>query len=154
MAYKVSWIVPNRVLYILQTGDITLEDIRLSSVQIADHLESAYASSGGTMVIGVVDMRDIRLGHVMRSVVTAAVKDIANVIDSRVWRAKPGFVVLITGSDSAKLLVSLIIRISSQPLTTVGTMAEALTVVSYMYPELKEELDQYRDSDEQAQAAP
>ncbi|MBZ0280407.1 MAG: hypothetical protein K8L97_06675 [Anaerolineae bacterium] len=143
MAYQVFWIVQNHVLYVSLSGDITLDDFRGVSKKSADYMDAAYASGTSSIIIGIIDLTDANLGKLMRSAVSAA-QDISNVIDARHWKAKPGFVVLITVSDSAKMLTSFIIRISKQPMTTVGTMNEALMVVRYMYPELQTQLDDYR----------
>lgn len=151
MAYQVSWIVQNRVLYIKLSGDITLEDFHSSTRQIADYMEDAYSSDSSGMIIGIVDLRASGFGQLMRSILSTLAQEIAAVIDSRLWKAKPGFIILITTSDAAKLLTSMIIRLSTQPMTTVGTLAEALTVVSYMYPELQSQLDIYQESQQSAE---
>lgn len=145
MAYQVHWVIQNHVLYIGLSGDISLDDFRDSSKQIADYMDDAYASESASVIIGIIDLQQAKLGVLMRSAISAA-QDIADVIDARVWKAKPGFVVLITVSEAAKMLTSLLIRISKQPMTTVGTMHEALMVVRYMYPELQTELEIYEGS--------
>jgi hypothetical protein len=150
MAYQVHWIVENRVLYISLSDQLALADIRESSLQIADLMDEAYKNKA-SLVIGIVDMRDANLGSLVRSFVSSAVQEISTAVDSRLWKAKPGFIVMITTSDAAKTLTSLVIRLSSQPLTTVGTLAEAITVVSYMYPELQAQLNAYRDNDSSAE---
>ncbi|MBI5929747.1 MAG: hypothetical protein HY862_10585 [Chloroflexi bacterium] len=142
MAYQVHWVIQNHVLYISLSGDITLDDFRDSSKQIADSMDEAYKSESASIIIGIIDLQQAKLGMLMRSAISAA-QDIADVIDTRVWKAKPGFVVLITVSEAAKMLTSVLIRISKQPMTTVGTMHEALMVVRYMYPELQTELEVY-----------
>jgi hypothetical protein len=143
MAYHVTWIIEHHVLYVSLSGDMSLDDFRGVSKQSADYMDDAYASGTSGIIIGIIDLTDANLGILMRSALSVA-QDISNVIDSRHWKAKPGFVVLITVSDSAKMLTSFIIRISKQPMTTVGTMDEALTVVRYMYPELQSQLDDYQ----------
>jgi hypothetical protein len=145
MAYQVDWIVRHHILYITFTGDITLEDFQQSSKIISDEMDAAYAADASGIIIGIVDLREASLGRLLRLGVAAA-QDISGVLDPRVWKAKPGFVVLITLSDTARLLTSILIKLSKQPMTTVGTMPEALTVVSYMYPELQSRLDAFRDS--------
>lgn len=145
MAYQVLWIVEHRVLHISLSGQLTLDDFRDSSREIADYLDHAY-QSGARLVIGIVDVREAALGQLLHSVLSTTVEEISTAVDSRLWKAKPGFIVLVTTSESAKALTSLVIRLSSQPLTTVATLAEALMVVSYMYPELQAQLDSYRDN--------
>ncbi len=145
MAYKVLWIVENHVVYVGLSKDVRLEDFRESSKEIADLLEVAYAD-GAANIIGIIDLTDARLGALMRSAVSIA-QDISSVIDPRHWEAKPGFVVLITQSEAAKVLTAVIIRISKQPMTTVGTLGEALTVVCSMYPELQAQIDAYQSDD-------
>jgi hypothetical protein len=147
MAYQVWWIVENRVLYIRQPLDLTLEDIRDSTRDIADHIEAAYQHNPTPLIIGVLDMREATVDRLMRSALSVAVKNVVDVIDPRVWKAKPGFIILITTSNTVKLLIYPVIKLSSQPITTVATLAEALTVVSYMYPELQTELDDFRKTD-------
>jgi hypothetical protein len=149
MAYKVSWIVQHRVLYISLSGDIKLDDFRDSSRQIADYMDDAYNSETSDIIIGIIDLTDAKLSLLMRSAISVA-QDISDVIDARVWKAKPGFVVLVTVSEAAKLLTSLTIRISKQPMTTVGNLDEALMVVRYMYPELGPQLDHYQAGDHSA----
>lgn len=146
MAYKVAWIVPHHVLYTSLSDDVRLEDFRESSREIGDLMDEAYASGTGSIIIGIIDLTHAKMGQLMRSVISAA-QDIYDQIDPRMWQAKPGFVVLVTVSESAKLLTSLVIRISKQPMTTVGTMEEAMMVVRYMYPELQHQLDEYLNSD-------
>jgi hypothetical protein len=143
MTYQVFWIVENHILYIGLSGDLTLGDFRDSSKHIADHMDAAYSTSSD-IVIGIIDLREASLGQLVRSVISAA-QSISEVIDPRIWKAKSGFTILITTSESAKVLTSIIIRLTAQPMTTVGTLLEALTVVSYMYPELQSQLDAYRD---------
>jgi len=147
MTYQVWWIVDNRVLYIRQSPDVTLEDIRASTKAIADHIEEAYKQTPSSLIIGILDMRATTVDRIMRSALSAAIKNVVDVIDPRVWKAKPGFLILVTTSNTVKVIIFPVIRLSSQPLTTVATLAEALTVVSYMYPELQSQLDAYRDSD-------
>ncbi len=144
MAYKVFWIVENHVIYVSLSADITLDDFRHSSKQIADYMDEAYRTGTTDIIIGIVDLTEARLGPLMRSALSVA-PEISNVIDPRHWQAKPGFVVLVTLSDAAKLLTSLIIRISRQPMTTVGSLKEALMVVRYMYPDLAEQIATYED---------
>ncbi len=145
MAYTVSWIVEDRVIYVSLYGEITLDDFRESSKQIADYLDIAYARANGEIVVGVIDLTAAGLGVLLRSTVSAA-QDISNVVDPRHWEAKPGFVLLITQNDVAKLLTSIVIRISKQPMTTVGSLEEALMVVRSMYPELQAQLEAYQAS--------
>jgi hypothetical protein len=145
MAYQVSWIVQHNVLYIGLSGEIALDDFRGASAQIAGLMDDAYASGSSSMIIGLVDLHDAHVKHLLRAVIGTLVQEIAAVIDPRLWQARPGFIILITTSDTAKLLSSLILRLTTQPLTTVGTLNEALTVVSYMYPELLPQLDAFRD---------
>lgn len=149
MAYNVFWILEHRVLYISQSEQVTLEDIRLSSREIADSMEEAY-KSGAAFIIGVLDMSSADLSRLLRSVLTTAADEIASVIDPRVWNAKPGFIILITASETARTILSLVVRLSSQPMTTVGTVDEALTVVGYMYPELAAELKAYHHDEHSA----
>lgn len=142
MAYQVYWIIQNHVIYVSLSGDITLDDFRESSKQIADYMDIATSQGASNIIIGIVDLTDAKLGFLVRSTMSGA-PDISDMIDPRHWKAKPGFVVLITMSEAAKLLTSIIIRISRQPMTTVATLKEALLVVRYMYPELQTELEAY-----------
>lgn len=128
-----------------------MDDFRASSKIIADNMDSAYKSEVQGIIIGIVDLQEASLARLMRTIMTALVQEIASVIDPRIWDAKPGFTILITTSETAKLLTSLIIRLSSQPMTTVGTLAEALMVVSYMYPELQPLLDAHADAEQPAE---
>lgn len=147
MSYQAFWIIKHRVLYNQLAGDITLDDFRGISKETADLITDAYTSLPGQMVIGVIDIREANLGQFLRLAMTAAVQNIADVIDSRVWKAKSGFVILITTSQSAKVITGMVIRLSAQPMTTVATLDEALTVVSYMYPELQAELNTFKTTD-------
>lgn len=147
MSYQVKWIIENQVLYIQQAGDVSLDDLRASSKLIADHIFSAYAATPENVVIGIVDMSDARFGSLLRAAIPIVVKQVADIIDPRIWDAKPGFTVLVTSSERAKLAISLVIKISAQPLTTVATLDEALTVISAMYPELRTQLESYKLAD-------
>lgn len=147
MAYQVFWIVQHRVLYIQLAGDIVLDDFRDSSRQIADYMDEAYQTLPGSVVIGIIDLREAHLGQFLRLAIAAAVQSIADVLDPRVWKAKSGFVVLITTSQSAKIITSMVIRLTTQPMTTIGTLDEALTVVGYMYPELHDPLNAFKETD-------
>ena len=151
MAYKVHWIVKYNVLYTSLSGDITLDDFRESTREVADLMDDAYQSGSKNIIIGVIDLTEAKLSMLVRSAVSVS-QDISDVIDPRVWNAKPGFVVLVTVSTSAQMLTSIIIRISKQPMTTVGNLEEALTVVRYMYPELQTQLDGYLENDNPADA--
>lgn len=142
MAYNVHWIVRHHVLYVSLSEDITLDDFRGVSKQSADYMDEAYNSGSSNIIIGIIDLTNARMGMLMRSAVSLA-QDISDVIDKRHWEAKPGFVVLITQSEAAKLLTSIVIRVSRQPMTTVGSLDEALMVVRYMYPELQAQLETY-----------
>lgn len=137
MAHQVDWIAKYHVLSIRYTGSITLDDIHASTVEVADHLTEAYQNAPDHLIIGVVDMQDTGLGQVIRSVLPTVARRISEIIDPRIWKAKPGFVILITTSETAKLLISLIIRLYSQPMTTVASLDEALNVIRHMYPDLE-----------------
>lgn len=146
MAYKVHWIIPHQVLYVSLLGDITLDDFRNVSKQSADYMDDAYSSGASDIIIGIIDLTEAKLAMLLRSTLSIS-QDISDVIDKRHWQAKPGFVVLVTLSETAKLLTSFVIRVSKQPMTTVGSMEEALMVVRYMYPELQTKLDAYPTDD-------
>lgn len=150
MAYHVAWIVPQRVIYISLSDDITLTDFRDSSKIIADYLDEAYASNLSSPIVGVVDLTYAKLGFLMRSAISVA-QDISDVIDPRHWNAKPGFVVLITVSEVAKMVTSVVIRISKQPMTTVASLGEALAVVRSLYPDLHTQIDAYEVESQTAQ---
>ncbi len=145
MAHRVFWIIEDRVLNTSMFDEITLDDFRESSAQIADMMDAAYSRANSGIIIGIIDLTGARFGTLMRSALTVT-QEISTVIDARLWHAKPGFVILITTSDLAKLLTSVIIKISRQPMTTVGTRDEALTVVCYMYPEMQGQIDTYRSN--------
>jgi hypothetical protein len=144
MAYQVYWIIHHHVLHIRFADDLQLDDLRDSSRLIADHIGDAYDNAPQNVITGVVDMSAAHLGSLLRTMLSLLVKQIADVIDPRIWKAKPGFVVLITKSEHAQTAVSLVVKLSSQPMTTVATLDEALTVVGAMYPELQAELDTFR----------
>ncbi|MDX2139261.1 MAG: hypothetical protein SF123_14340 [Chloroflexota bacterium] len=152
MAYHVSWIVRHQVLYISLSDEITLADFRDSTKQIADYMDDAYSTGTTNLIIGIIDLTHAKLGFLMRSAISVA-QDISDVIDPRHWNAKPGFVVLITVSEAAKLLTSVIIRISKQPMTTVASLNEALAVVCSMYPDLQTQIDTYQASEHSAGTA-
>ncbi|MDX2075910.1 MAG: hypothetical protein SFZ02_05730 [bacterium] len=143
MAYDVHWIVKYQVIYVGLLDDITLDDFRDSSKQIADYMDEAYSQEVTHKIIGVIDLTHAKLGTLMRFTLSAA-QDIANVIDPRNLKAKPGFTILVTVSEVAKLITGLVIRLSRQPMTTVATLDEALNVVGNMYPELKIQLTTYQ----------
>lgn len=147
MPYQVAWIVEYQVLYVREYGEVTLDDIRDSTRIVADEMDTAYASAT-PLVIGIVDLRDSRFGVSVR-VLAGGVQHIANVVDPRLWKAKPGFVVLITTGEAAKYITSLVIALSKQPMTSVGTLEEALMVVRSMYPELVAQLNQNNRFSEQ-----
>ncbi|MBK8020896.1 MAG: hypothetical protein IPK19_05570 [Chloroflexi bacterium] len=143
MAYRVEWIVQDRVLYMREYDAVQLEDIRDISQRAADLLEAAYRS-GARLVIGIVDLSDARF-ETSLPLFRHGLEEIAAAVDPRMWKAKPGFVVLITTTEAARDITSFVISTSKQPLTTVETLDEALLVVRYMYPELQAQLDAYRD---------
>lgn len=147
MAHQGFWMVQHRVLYLSMSDDVILDDFRGISRLAADKLEEVSAHAPNNLVIGIVDLRAAKLVQMMRRVVSAAVQNIAEVIDPRIWKAKPGFVVIITTSDSAKMMTALVIRLYAQPMTSVGTLDEAITVVGSMFPELTAQMDAYRDKD-------
>ena len=152
MVYRAFWIVENRVLYIGQREHVTFEDVRFSTQQIADYIDDAYAH-GSKLVIGILDLNGVDLSLLVHSPLATAVNEIADVIDPRLLKAKPGFIILVTTSNDTKAIISPIVRLAVQPMTTVGTLHEALTVASYMYPELKDQLGAYRDGDNPTGAA-
>jgi hypothetical protein len=143
MAYDVHWIVKYQVIYIGLLDDISLDDFRDSSKEIADYLDEAYSQEVTHKIIGVIDLTHAKLGTLMRFTLSAA-QDIANVIDARNLQAKPGFTILVTVSEVAKLITGLVIRLSKQPMTSVASLDEALNVVANMYPELKIPLNNYQ----------
>jgi hypothetical protein len=144
MSYHVSWIIPNHILYIHYTDELLLDDLRASSKLIAEHMETAHEEAPQNIITGVVDIRDADLGSLLRSMLTVVVRQIADVIDPRLWKAKSGFIVLVTGSERARTAVSLVVKLSSQPMTTVGSLDEALTIVGSMYPELQAQIEEYK----------
>ncbi|MEQ8673698.1 MAG: hypothetical protein RLP44_11965 [Aggregatilineales bacterium] len=147
MSWQVYWIIENSVLYGNLSGNVTLEGIQGISTEIADHVEEAQKRKPQNVTIGIVDMREARIDMVVRALASARLHKIFDAVDARVWRFKPGFTVLIRSGDYVSMLVSVIIRISNQPMTTVGSLEEALEVITSMYPELSAQLDSYAQTD-------
>lgn len=144
MPYQVYWMIPDHVMYMKFTGEVSLDDLRDSTQQIADFLASAYKNAPENTIVGMVDMGDARLDSLFWSAMSIVVKQVADVVDPRLWRSKPGFTVLISNSEIAKTAISLVIKISNQPMTSVATLDEAIMTVGAMYPELMEALDAYQ----------
>ena len=113
-----------------------------STKDIADMLAVSYQDAPTNTIIGLVDMSHANLESLLRSAVTVVVKQVSDVIDPRIWQSKPGFTILITGSERAKIMISLVVKISNQPMTSVGSMEEALNIIRSMFPELNEALEQ------------
>lgn len=147
MAHHVFWMVQQHVLYLSMTEDIVLDDFRGISRLAADRMDEVTMHAPERLIIGIVDLRAAKLGQMLRLAVSAAVKSIADMIDPRIWKVKPGFVVIITTSESAKIITALVIRLYAQPMTSVGTLEEAIAIVCNMFPELTEQMEAYRDQD-------
>ena len=147
MSWQVYWIIENSVLYGNLSGNVTLEGIQGISTEIADNVEESQKREPQNVTIGIVDMREARIDMVVRALASARLHKIFDAVDARVWRFKPGFTVLIRSGDYVSMLVSVIIRISNQPMTTVGSLEEALEVITSMYPELSAQLDSYAQTD-------
>ena len=147
MSWQVYWIIEDNVLYGNLSGNVTLEGIQGISKEIADQVEEAQKRKPENVTIGIVDMREARIDMVVRALASARLHKIFDAVDARVWRFKPGFTVLIRSGDYVSMLVSVIIRISNQPMTTVGSLEEALEVITSMYPELGAQLDSYAQTD-------
>lgn len=143
MSHQVYWVIEDHVLYASQYGNISLESIHDISKDIADIVEASHQRAPDNVTIGIVDMREVRVDMVIRALASASIHKIFDVVDPRVWKFKPGFTVLITASDYVSMLVSIIIKISNQPMTTVGSLEEAIEVIKSMYPELTKQLDSY-----------
>ncbi len=146
MAHDVYWMIENHVIYTKYTGEITLDDIRGSTQMIADLLEGAYANAPHNTIIGVVDTHEGVLTSMLRAAVSMVVQQVADVIDKRVWKAKPGFTVLITTNQHAKMIIALLVRLANNPMTTVETLDEALMVIGTMYPELADQIEALNDT--------
>src|SRR5690242_10896336 len=123
MPYHVSWLVQDRVLYDRKWDDITPEEIRALNRQIADTLHQAYQKKLG-IVIAILDMRDANLSHLMQSHSPAGIRRITDAIDPRIWKVKQGFTILITARKHVKVVISLITKVSAQPMTTVESFDE------------------------------
>jgi len=147
MAYDVSWIIENHVLYIHYQGKVSLDDIRQSTRQVVDWVEAVYEQNPENTVIGVVDLTEANLNQILwTTTLNIIVKQVKDVIDPRITRLKTGFVALITDSERARTVISLLLRLFSQPLTTIASLDEALTVIASMYPELAAQLEHYREN--------
>ena len=147
MTYQVSWVIEDHVLYIHYSGNISLDDIRQSTRDVVDLIEAIYEQHPENTAIGVVDLTEANLNQILwTTTLSIVVKQVTDVIDPRITRLKTGFAVLITGSERARTVISLLLRLFSQPLTTVASLDEALTVIEAMYPKLGERLSHYREN--------
>jgi hypothetical protein len=147
MTYDVSWIIENHVLYIHYQGEVSLGDIRQSTRDVVDWVEAVYEQNPENTVIGVVDLTEANLNQILwTTTLNIIVKQVKDVIDPRITRLKTGFVALITDSERARIVISLLLRLFSQPLTTVASLDEALAIIDSMYPELAEQLEHYREN--------
>jgi len=146
MAYHVSWIIEDHVLYIDYKGEVSLDDVRGSTHDVVDLIEGTYRRKPESIVTGVVDLQGASLRTILWTTLNIVVKQVNDVIDPRIRDLKTGFAVLITGSERAKTVISLLLRLFSQPLTTVASLDEALTVIEAMYPKLEERLGNYREN--------
>ena len=146
MPYQVLWLVQDRVLYDSQSGDVTVAEIRELTIQIADLLEAAYQKYPGS-IVAILDMREANLAHLTDAHSPAGVRRIADAIDPRIWKARKGFTILITTRKHVQVVISLITKIFSQPITTTGSFDEALELAITMYPELEATLGDWRGRD-------
>ncbi len=141
MPHTINWVLNNRIIYIRYQGLIILDDVQESSKCIADKLFDGYKSKSENRIIGIIDICEANLESIFGLGISIATKQLTEVMDPRIFKAKPGFCVLITNSEIAKTVVSIIIKVASQPMTTVATLAEAKNNIIAMYPELKEYLN-------------
>ena len=146
MAYRVFWMIENHIFCTRFSANVLLEDIQQATVEISDYLDAAYANAPENRIIGVIDMQEANISSLLPLTVSVLVNKIADVIDPRIWQAKPGLTVLVTTADRARLVISLVIKLSAQPMTTVGTMDGALAIISAMYPELEQQITDYKTS--------
>lgn len=147
MSYQVVWILPYQVLYIQEEGRLELDDIRDSTRLVAEHMMDAQDKAPENTIIGIVDMQNASVNKLLRNALPLTIQSLSDVIDPRLWKLKQGFVVLITTSQSAKVIISLLIRLSAQPLTTVANFDEALAIIISMYPELATPLNEFKATD-------
>ncbi|MBL8133165.1 MAG: hypothetical protein JNL42_14990 [Anaerolineae bacterium] len=143
MPYRVEWIVQYRVLYIREYDEVSLDDIRHITRETADLMEEASRSSAA-LLIGIIDLNDAHLGTSL-PIFSLGLDEIAAAVDPRMWKARLGFVALITTTEVVRDMTAFVISRSRQPLTTVASLDEALLIVRYMYPELQAQLNTYRD---------
>ena len=154
MSYQLSWVIPHRVFWLRQEAEVTLEQIRGFTREIADYIEVANRNTPDAALIGIIDMREADFSSLLRSALSLIVNQISEVVDPRIWKAKPGFVTLIINSERGQLAISLVIKISAQPMTTVATFDEALTIIGAMYPELEATLTTYKEHHLSADTTP
>lgn len=146
MPYQVQWMVPDRVLYDSQSGDVTTDEIHDLTTEIADMLDEAYKKNLG-VVVAIMDMREANLSHLVQSHSPAGIRRITDAIDPRIWKVRQGFTILITNRKHVQIIISLITKLFAQPLTTVGSFDEAVKVAKTMYPELRDQLDPWEGAD-------
>lgn len=150
MSYQVFWIIENQVLYDNQSGDVTVDEIRALSAEIADMLEDAYQQNRG-FVVAILDMREANVTKLLQTHTPAGIRHVTDALDPRIWKMKKGFTILITNRAHVKIIISLITMLVSQPITTVASFDEAIEITANMYPELRETLQTWKGADPLAQ---
>ena len=146
MPYQLLWMVPDRVLYDSQWGDVTPDEVHDLTTHIADLLDEAYKKNLG-VVVAIMDMREANMAHLVQSHSPTGIRRITDAIDPRIWKVRQGFTILITNRKHIQIIISIITKLFAQPLTTVGNFDEAVMVAKTMYPELREQLDPWEGAD-------
>lgn len=146
MPYEISWVVKNRLVLNRAWGNLSLDDIQGISNQLSIYVEEAL-EDGCDKLPAIFDMRqvnDIALPSSSNS--SEHAQEMTQMIDSRLQNMKRGFLVLVTSRQHVRDFVTFINQVLAQPMTTVQTIEEALTIMQNMYPNLREHLSTQKGS--------
>ncbi len=127
-------------------GNLSLDDIQGISNQLSIYVEEAL-EDGCDKLPAIFDMRqvnDIALPSSSNS--SEHAQEMTQMIDSRLQNMKRGFLVLVTSRQHVRDFVTFINQVLAQPMTTVQTIEEALTIMQNMYPNLREHLSTQKGS--------
>jgi hypothetical protein len=138
MPYQVTWYIENKLLLNRCWDELSLEDHQGFTAVIADHLMDAL-EQGHDKIPAIFNMSEVsRFSLAEQPPSDEHLRRAVSEMDQRVFALRRGFLVLVTSNHEIHRFISRINEIFIQPMATVQTMNEALSILQNMYPELRE----------------
>ena len=144
MQNDIKWIIRHRVLRQKLHGQLDLTTIRECMQELALFIEDALYHKQDRIVM-IFDVRELDVTP--DSLHPSQTAQVFENIDRRLKASNQGFIVVVTSKEQAGLLMKLLSRIFSQPMTTTEDLDEAFNILKHMYPSLRQGLDAYAGAD-------